>query len=196
MNDKNQRAVRKITALCSDLRAFSEFYDDLKPLELADLMDTHYADAAAIITEEGGKVDKFIGDSVLAHFGSDDAAHPEAKAVNAAIRLKAKVAERWPDLPISIGIATGEAVVGQFGPAAHRFHTAFGDVITRAVQLERRSHITGFKILVDEDTRAKLGKQVHVDEHSTRGNPALDRTKVFEIGLRTKVAEGLHAAQS
>jgi len=177
---KSERKVETVTLLCTDLRAFSEFYGNLKPMELADLMDTHYEDAAAIITAERGWVDKFMGDSILAYF---DDAGAETRAVNAALKLKAKVAERWPDLPMSVGIATGAAVVGHFGPPSHRVYTVFGHVCSHAVVLERRSHVTGFKILVDENTRAKLGTKLPVDEHPTHGNARLEGTKVFEISL-------------
>ena len=123
-----------------------------------------------------------MGDSILAHFNlSSDDMHPETRAVNAAIRLKAKVAERWPDVPISAGIATGEAVVGHFGPPTHRVYTALGEVVTRAARLERRSHRTGFGILVDEQTCAGLGANVAVVVHSTDGGVALEGARVFEI---------------
>jgi adenylate cyclase len=180
----HDRKVQTVTVLCTDLRAFSEFYGNLKPMELADLMNTHYEDAVEIVAGEGGHVDKFMGDSIMAFF---DSANAESRAVSAGVKLKAKVAERWSDLPMSIGIATGEAVIGHFGPASHRVHTLFGDCCTRAVRLERRSHITGFKILVDEHTKARLGKQVHVDEHPTHGSAALQETKVYEIGLHAHV---------
>jgi adenylate cyclase len=184
------RSVRKITSLYTDLRAFSEFYNGLTPTELAGMMNTHYEDAAAIIDKEGGTVDKFIGDSVLAYFNAPNAVKDaEQRAVSAALKLKAKVASRWPDLPMSVGIATGEAVVGDFGPSAKRAFTAVGDVVTRAIQLERRSHFTGFKILVDEETHAKLAGKFPVDEHPTRGSAVLEGTKVFEIGLSAKPVE-------
>jgi len=181
---KVEREVRKITSIYTDLRAFIEFYDGLSPMELAGLMNTYYEVAAAAISEEGGTVDKYIGDSVLAHFNAPAKVnHPEQRAVNAALKLKAKVAKSWPDLPMSVGIATGEAVVGKFGPPAGRVFTAFGDVVTRAMQLERRSHFTGFKILVDEPTRSKLGARFPLAEHPTSDSRDLGGTKVFEIGL-------------
>src|SRR5882724_8830031 len=143
-SSKTDVQVRKITVLHTDLRAFIDFNTGLRPKQLANLLNTYYQDAATIVRDEGGVVDKFIGDSVLDHFNSPKAvARPEERAVNAALQIKAKVTERWPNLPISIGIATGRAVVGYFGPSFQRSYTAFGDVVTRAMVLERRSHFTG-----------------------------------------------------
>jgi adenylate cyclase len=186
-----ERAVRKITYLYTDLRAFSEFYTGLKPMQLAGFLDTYYGDAAKIIADEHGTVDGFVGDSIFASFNAKIAVtQAEQRAVSAALRLKAKVAERWPDLPMSVGIATGKAVVGYFGPSSQRFYTSFGDVCSRAILLERRSHFTGFKILVDEPTRARLGSRFPIEPHSSRGNAALEGTKVFEIGLDAAPVNG------
>ncbi len=183
-SSKEEVQVRKITVLYTDLRAFTEFNSALRPRQLASLMNTYYKDAATIIRDAGGTVDKFIGDSVLAHFNSAKAVkQPELRAVEAASGIKAKVAERWPDLPVSIGIATGKAVTGYFGPSFHRSYTAFGDVVTRAVVLERRSHFTGFKIIVDSETRGKLGAKFPADEHPAFDDPLVKGMKVFEIGL-------------
>ena len=177
----SDRTLRTITTLYTDLRAFSDRYTDLTLAQLADLIDTHYADAAAIVADCGGAVDKFMGDSILAHFNAvgelPDAA---TRAVVAARRLKARVAERWPSLPLSAGVATGEAIVGHFGPPSQRFHTAFGDVVTRAARLERRSHATGFPILIDQATRAALAADIAVREHPTAGT-ALEALQVFEV---------------
>jgi adenylate cyclase len=180
---RKDRTVRRITSLYTDLHAFGRLHEGLQPLALADLVNTHYEDAAAIVVDERGALDKFIGDSILAHFNLlGDLTHPERRAVNAAIRLKAKVAERWPDISISVGVATGEAVVGFFGPSTHRVHTALGEVVTRAALLERRSHRTGFGILVDELTYAGLGADVPMVAHSIDGGAALEGTRMFEIG--------------
>lgn len=183
-SNKRNVEVRKITVLHTDLRAFCEFNTGLSPKELAALMNTYYEDAATIIRDTGGTVDKFVGDSVLAHFNAPTLVRQsEMRAVDAALKLKAKVAERWPSLPISIGIATGIAVVGYFGPSFKRAYTAFGDVVGRARVLERRSHFTGFKILVDDATRGKLARSIPVDKHPSFKHPTVMGTKVFEIGL-------------
>jgi class 3 adenylate cyclase len=181
---KSKGKLQEITVLHTDLRAFCEFNSELQPTELAALMDTYYKDAATIVRDEGGTVDKFIGDTVLACFNAPTRVDaPETRAVNAALKLKAKVAERWPTLPISIGIATGMAVVGYFGPPFKRAYTAFGDVVGRARVLERRSHNTGFKILVDQTTRSRLPKSVRIDEHPKVEHPTVGEGRVFEIGL-------------
>lgn len=179
----NDRTIRTITSLCTDLRGFSKLFQDLTPMALADLLDTYYEDAAAIVGDEGGRVDTFLGDSVLAHFTAspDETLNAETRAVTAALRLKTKVAERWSGLSMSVGIATGAAVVGHFGPSSRRFYTAFGDVVSRAVALERRSHVAGFTVLVDRQTRERLSDRIAVETHITDGAPVAGNTDVFEV---------------
>jgi adenylate cyclase len=165
-----ERTTRTITVLCTDLRGFSDLHAGLTPIALADLMDAYYQDAIAVVGDEGGAVDKFSGDSMFAFFNAfGDAADPPARAVLAALTLKKKVAARWPALALSAGIATGDAVVGRFGSRTHSFLTALGDVVTLAARLERRSHLTGFQVLVDEPTRAGLDARFAVSEHPAGG---------------------------
>jgi adenylate cyclase len=178
----HHRTLTTITSLCTDLRGFGELHDNVTPMALADLLDLYYADTAAIIAESGGHVDAFLGDSVLAHFiGAPGAADNAAtRAVNAALRMKAAIAQRWPTLAMSIGVATGEAVVGYFGPASHRFHTAFGSVVSRAAALERRSHTSGFTVLVDRATREQLTGPLAITVH-VRRDEAGSHEEIFEV---------------
>lgn len=179
----NERRLTTITALCTDLRGFSELHDNLTPMALADLLDIYYADMVAIVAAAHGHVDTFLGDSVLAHF-ADSADHPEnaaTRAAAAALRMKAAVSERWPTLAMSVGLATGEAVVGHFGPESHRFFTAFGSVMSRAVALERRSHKSGFTVLLDRATREQLTGPLADTVHVRRDDKGEVHEDIFEV---------------
>jgi adenylate cyclase len=179
----NDRTLTTITSLCTDLRGFSELHENLTPMALADLLDVYYADMAAIVSDAGGHVDTFLGDSVLAHFTSapGDSDNAGTRAARAALQMKAAVSQRWPTLAMSIGIATGEAVVGHFGPAPRRFFTAFGSVVSRAVALERRSHKSGFTVLVDRATREQLAGPLAVAVHVRRDDKGNGHDEIFEV---------------
>jgi class 3 adenylate cyclase len=183
----NDRTLTTITSLCTDLRGFSELHENLTPMVLADLLDVYYAETAAIVADAGGHVDTFLGDSVLAHFTTspDDAANAATRAVTAGLRMKAAIAQRWPTIAMSIGIATGEAVVGHFGPASHRFHTALGSVVSRAAALERRSHKSDFTVLVDRTTRDQLTGPFAITAHVHSGEKADRHEEMFEVRTAT-----------
>ena len=180
----NERRLTTITSLCTDLRGFSELHENLTPMALADLLDLYYADMVAIVAAAHGHVDTFLGDSVLAHFADspDQYENAATRAAVAALRMKAAVSERWPTLAMSVGLATGEAVVGHFGPESHRFFTAFGSVMSRAVALERRSHKSGFSVLVDRATREQLTGPLSVSVHVRRDGKGDAHEEIFEIG--------------
>ena len=179
----NDRTLTTITSVCTDLRGFSELHENLTPIALADLLDVYYAETAAIVANAGGHVDTFLGDSVLAHFTTspDDEANAATRAVTAALHMKAAIALRWPRIAMSIGIATGEAVVGHFGPPSHRFHTALGSVVSRAAALERRSHKSGFTVLVDRATRDQLTGPFAITLHVGHGEKADHHEEMFEV---------------
>ena len=183
----NDRTLTTITSLCTDLRGFSELHENLTPMVLADLLDVYYAETAAIVADAGGRVDTFLGDSVLAHFTTspDDAANAATRAVTAALHMKAAIAQRWPTIAMSIGIATGEAVVGHFGPASHRFHTALGSVVSRAAALERRSHHSDFTVLMDRATRDQLTGPFAITAHVRHGEKADRHEEMFAVRTAT-----------
>jgi adenylate cyclase len=177
-----ETAIQRVTALAADIRCFLEFTEKLSAEQVGTFMHTYYCEAGEAIGQAGGTVDKFMGDTVLAVFNAHEkAAGAEQRAVKASIDLKQRFAARWPDLPLSVGVATGEAVVGTFGPASHRTRTAFGNVMIRAFVLERRSHTTGFRILVDAATRNALDG-ISTREHARFYHPTLaNEGPVFEI---------------
>ena len=179
----NGRKVRKVTVVFTDLDRFLTWSRNLSLSELATFMDLYYRDAGYIVRKFGGTVDKFFGDSVMAIFNAPDSVrNHERRAVQAAIALRARLSERWPELRMSVGVATGTGIVGHFGPTFHRSYTAFGDVVQRAAQLERQSSRTDFKILLDGDTFRGLGVGIPARKHS-RIDPSLigDGDPIYEI---------------
>lgn len=177
------RKVRKVTIVFTDLDRFLTWSQNLSLSELATFMDMYYRDAGYMIRKFGGTVDKFFGDSVMAIFNAPESVrNHERRAVQAAIALRAKLSERWPELRMSVGVATGTCIVGNFGPTFHRTYTAFGDVVQRAVQLERQSRRTDFKILLDAETYRGLGVGFPARKHA-RLDPSLigDGDPIYEI---------------
>lgn len=180
---RDARKLRQVTVLFTDLDRFLTWSRHLSLGELAEFMDLYYRDAGLIVRKFGGTVDKFIGDSVMAIFNApDQLRNAERRAVQAAIALRARLSERWPDLRMSVGIATGKGIVGHFGPSFHRMYTAFGDVVNRAYLLERQSSRTDFRILLDAPTFKHLGVGIPARKHP-RLDPKLvkDGQPIFEI---------------
>lgn len=100
------------------------------------IINPHLEVVSRKVFQHGGVVDKFLGDGVLAIFGLTDEGDPARQAIHAAMDIFNELRRIYPEpLPVGIGIAQGQAVVGQVGPSLHREETVIGDVIHVAQHL-------------------------------------------------------------
>ena len=138
-----------VTVLFSDIRNFTTISEKLNAHEVVEMLNAYFSRTTEPILAEGGMVNKFIGDAVMAIFGSP-VRHPDhaRRALRAALQM-AKEAEdfkqwmrtRFPDrgLPefgIGIGVHTGDAVIGDIGSVKRTEFTAIGDTVNAASRLE------------------------------------------------------------
>lgn len=161
---------RTVTVLFTDIKGFSALAETLSPQETAAWLNAHFTQVARCIEAEGGTVDKFIGDSVMAFWGApDDQPDHAARALRAARSLdrliRAAAAEAGADgLPaicVRIGIHSGPVVVGNIGAASRSNYTIVGDTVNTASRLESlgSSQIGDdcCVVLVSEDTVSAAG---------------------------------------
>jgi len=148
---------QRVSTLFADIRGFSKFSTHATPEVLVDILNRHMGVAADAILAEGGTLDKFIGDAVMAYFNAPVPQPDHAvRAVKAAWRMchdAKKLHARLPSasrLEFGIGISTGEALVGNIGAPQIMNFTIIGD----AVNLSRRlqEHAQGGQILVNIQT--------------------------------------------
>jgi adenylate cyclase len=138
-----------VTVLFSDIRDFTTISEKLSPHEVVEMLNAYFTRVCEPILDQGGTVNKFIGDAVMAMFGSP-VAYPDhaRRAVRAALGMAKEAAEfrewmttRFPDrgLPefrIGIGLHTGEAVIGDIGTPKRKEFTPIGDTVNAASRLE------------------------------------------------------------
>ena len=158
--------MRKITVLFSDLAGFSTMSEHVSPHELVELMNEYLTAMTDIIESEGGFVDKYIGDAILAVFGAplEDANH-ELHAVRAAMRCRERLTElngdpiifRGKQLKARIGLGTGEMLVGNIGSRRRFNYTVMGDTVNLTARLESANKTYGTAILAAEATRNGVG---------------------------------------
>jgi adenylate cyclase len=158
--------TRELTLLFSDIQGFTSLSEKLTPEKLTALLNDYLTAMSDIIMEEGGTVDKYEGDAIIAFWNAplDLPSHAEA-AVRAALRCQQKLAELRPefrercgrDLFARIGINTGPVVIGNMGSRQRFNYTFLGDAGNLASRLEGVNKQFGTSILISESTRAKLG---------------------------------------
>jgi adenylate cyclase len=136
---------RVIAILFADLRAFTKFAERKLPYDVVFVLNRYFSAMGHAIENAGGRVDKFIGDGVMALFGIDEG--PERgcrQAIAAARAMAAQLAELnrtlahelAEPLRIGIGIHVGPAIVGEMGYARATSLTAIGDAVNTASRLE------------------------------------------------------------
>lgn len=156
------------TVLFVDIRDFTALAETLAPETLIRTLNRFLASASAVVASEGGMVNKFGGDSLLAVFGTplNPAADHAGRAVRAAVDIlhaveRFNAEERHPDVPevrVGIGIATGEVVAGNVGGEDKVEYTVIGDAVNLASRLQTLTKEAGQRILVsDETARAAAG---------------------------------------
>ncbi len=157
---------REITAFFADLKGFTALSEALEPGELVALLNECLGQLTDVILEEGGIIDKYIGDAIVAMFGAplEQPDHAE-RACRAALRcqvvmagLRARFeAEGRPSLHLRIGLNTGPALVGNMGSTQRLDYTMLGDTVNLAARLEGANNVYGTGILVGEETAAHIG---------------------------------------
>jgi adenylate cyclase len=140
-----QGGDREIAVLFADLRAFTKFSESKLPYDVVFVVNEYFRAMGRAVEESGGRLDKFIGDGVMALFGVEDgpvegcrkalrSAHAMAHALAELNEtLRHDLAE---PLRIGIGIHVGPVIVGEMGYAAATSVTAIGDTVNTASRLE------------------------------------------------------------
>lgn len=136
---------RELSIFFSDLQGFTSLSEALTPEDLTTLLNEYLSAMTDIIQEEGGTIDKFEGDAIIAFWNAplEQPDHP-VRAVRAALRCQAQLAELRPvfrarvgkDLLMRIGLNTGPAVVGNMGSRTRFDYTMLGDSVNLAARLE------------------------------------------------------------
>lgn len=194
---------RDITAFFSDIEGFTSLSEKLDPAELVKLLNECLGAMTEIILEEGGIIDKYIGDAIVAMFGAPlDQPDHAARACRAALRCQRALAAMradWatrglPDLRVRIGLNSGEALVGNMGSARRFDYTMLGDTVNLAARLEGANAAYGTATMAGEATVARAGDAVAFRElDAVRVKGRRQPVRVFEVvGLPGEVeAEAL-----
>jgi adenylate cyclase len=152
---------QNITVLFADLRGYTALAETLPPDQLLEVLNGHLTVAARAVLAYEGTISQYVGDLVMAIFNAPLQQPDHAsRAVQAASQIRRDLdifhARLLPELRMAfgIGIASGEAVVGNIGAKEFFHYTAVGDTVNLAQRLEEMAH--GSEILMTESTRQLL----------------------------------------
>jgi adenylate cyclase len=161
---------REMTVLFSDIRGFTSISETLDPEALVRLLNEFFTPMTRLVLENGGTLDKYMGDALMAFFGAP-VAHPDhaTRACRAALAMRdelVRLNEGWhrdgklpPHLTLGIGIGlnSGEMSVGNVGSEVVFGYTVIGDNVNLGSRIEGLNKDYGSQILVSEHTARAAG---------------------------------------
>ena len=178
---------RELSIFFSDLQGFTSLSEGLSPEDLTALLNEYLSAMTDIIQDEGGTIDKFEGDAIIAFWNAPlDQPDHGLRAVRAALRCQATLAAMRPglrervgkDLHKRIGINSGPAVVGNMGSRTRFDYTMLGDAVNLAARLEGINKQFGTYTMISASTLALLGGEF----------PARELSRVAVVGRKEPVA--------
>jgi adenylate cyclase len=164
--DAVQGSEREVAILFVDIRGFTGLTEGRLPYDVVFVLNRYFAAMGRAVETAGGRVDKFIGDGVMALFGI--ASEPEA-ACREALAAAQMMSERLEELNqslsseldhplrIGIGIHVGPTIVGEMGYGSVTAITAIGDAVNTASRLETLTKTYGCELVVSEQTVLRAG---------------------------------------
>ena len=156
---------REISVLFTDIRGFTTMSENLDPEALVKLLHDFLNPMSNIIINQGGTIDKYMGDAIMALFGAPlvQADHPRL-ACRAGLEMVASLEalnRTWaeqgrPPLKVGVGVNTGPVAVGNMGSDRLFDYTAIGDNVNLASRLEGLNKYYGTSILISDTTAQAL----------------------------------------
>lgn len=172
---------RTLTLLFSDIRGFTSWSEGTEPEVLVADLNRYFTEMVRIVHEEGGIVDKFIGDGMMAVFGLGGEAGASAAAARAALRMEEALAKLNPTLSrplrIGVGLHRGAVIAGNIGAPDRLEFTVIGDTVNTAARLESLTAKLGCAILLsgavrDDLPEADRARWVSRGAHELKGKSA------------------------
>ncbi|MBV9373572.1 MAG: adenylate/guanylate cyclase domain-containing protein [Alphaproteobacteria bacterium] len=164
--DFMQGSEREIAILFADIRGFTALAEGRLPYDVVFVLNRYFAAMGRAIESAGGRVDKFIGDGVMALFGIESSPRTACREALAAARLMSErldelnrslQAELDRPLRIGIGVHCGPVIVGEMGYGSAATITAIGDAVNTASRLEALTKEYECELVVSEETVARAG---------------------------------------
>jgi class 3 adenylate cyclase/nitrite reductase/ring-hydroxylating ferredoxin subunit len=197
--------AKNVTIFFSDIADFTSLAEPLSPYDVLYLLNRYFVQAGDIIERNGGFIDKFVGDGLMAIFGVDDQPDAPLRSINAALQTLAAVDHMKPtfasmydaDFDIRIGLHYGEAVIGSLGSIGHERLTAIGDVVNVASRVEAANKDAGTRLLISQALYHQVEDKVEVADFVRIRLPGTsERITLHEIdGLKPEAEAELNAKE-
>jgi adenylate cyclase len=188
-------AEREIVILFGDLRGFTKLSENKLPYDLVFVLNQYFAEMGHAVEAAGGRIDKFIGDGVMALFGLDGGVEAGCRdalvaAKDMGLRMqslnRALIHDIAEPLRIGIGIHAGRAIVGQMGYGTAVSVTAVGDSVNTASRVESLTKTYACELVISEAVVRGAG----IDLGAAPSHEIEIRGRVERLTVRTFASAG------
>jgi adenylate cyclase len=154
--------LQNVAVLFSDIRNFTRYCENKTPGEIVNFLKEYQTLMVDIIFRHNGTLDKFIGDGIMATFGTPSVSAEDAdNAIKAAMEMssalqafnKRRIAQGLEEMNIGIGIHYGPVIVGSIGSENRLEYTVIGDTVNTASRLETATKELKREIIFSEELK-------------------------------------------
>jgi adenylate cyclase len=167
--------VKEVSILFSDVRGFTAMSERLSAPEVVEVLNEYLTRMVDIVIDHNGTLDKYVGDAVMAVWGSPlaDPQHARNSVRTAVLMMEAlqELRAKWklegkPEMDIGIGINSGHVVAGNMGHPEYKMdYTVIGDDVNLAARLESANKELKAHVLISGTTYAQAEDLVEVVKH-------------------------------
>lgn len=161
---------KRIAILFADIRRFTAFSGSLPPYDVIHVLNRYFDQMGKVINRNGGYIDNYMGDGLMALFGVDDPQEATLRATRTGLGMLEAVEQLGAYLEniyamsfqIGIGVHFGEVVIGSIGARDARRMTAIGDAVNVASRIEQANKEYGTRLLVSGQAYDEIRQQARV----------------------------------
>ena len=183
LGGENQMA----TILFADIRGFTRLSERLPPQKVVELLNEYFSEMTDLIFDNGGTLDKYLGDGIMALFGAPwpkpDDAQRAVRTAGAMQRALVALNRQWQargqePFQMGVGINSGQVTAGNIGSSKRMDYTVIGDAVNLASRL--CAHAAGGQVLISESTFREIGSPaLRLESIRVKGKAA--PIEVYEI---------------
>jgi adenylate cyclase len=161
---------KRLAVLFADIRGFTPFAEALPAFDVVHVLNRYFNDMGLVINRNGGQIDNYMGDGLMALFGLKNESGAALQAVRAGLEMLAATQNLKPYLEaiygssfqIGVGIHYGDVVLGAIGAQSLKRVTAIGDAVNLASRIEAANKKAGTSLLVSQETYNQILDYVEV----------------------------------
>ena len=165
--------VRNLTIMFCDIKGFTPFSESLSAYDVIFILNRYFSIMREIIIKNGGEVNNYIGDAIMAIFGLKESRQQILRTVNTGLQMlkamdefKKYLKEAYDrTFDMRIGIHNGEVIVGSVGYGDDKKLTVIGDVVNIASRIEATNKDAGTRLLISENAYSQVKDSIEIDNY-------------------------------